>query len=117
MAERTSGPRLWSIFQRSRVLSRAIPISDTNLLIIKGREPHALEVPAVPLLAPHHDPHGAPLRRVHRLDHPWDLVDKRDGASDVVDDLDVADLRWTAASGRQKLTKTVRMGGDTGTKH
>lgn len=62
-------------------------------LVIKGREAHALEVPAVPLLPAHHDPHRAPLCDVHRLDHKGDLVHKRDGPGDVVDDLDVADLK------------------------
>ncbi len=41
-----------------------------RLLVIKGREAHALEVPPVALLPPHHDPHAAPLRQVQRLDDP-----------------------------------------------
>lgn len=62
------------------------------LLIVKGWEAHALEVPSVPLLPPHHNPHGAPLSHVHGLNHPGDLIHKGDGPGDVVDDLDMAHL-------------------------
>jgi len=34
----------------------------------------------------------SPLRDVHGLDDPGDLIHKGDGARDVVDDLDLADL-------------------------
>eukprot|EP00965_Chrysotila_dentata_P150735 4980259-Pleurochrysis_carterae.AAC.1 len=62
-----------------------VAVVERRLLVVEGREAHPLEVAAVALLAPHHDPHGAPLRNVHRLDHRGHLVDKRDGAGDMVE--------------------------------
>ena len=49
-------------------------------------------MPSVPLLPPHHYPHGAPLGQVDGFDDPRDFVDESDGAGDVVEDLAVADL-------------------------
>ena len=63
-----------------------------RLLVIKGREAHALEVSPVAFLAPHHDPHRAPLRDENRLDHLGDIIHKCDRAGDVVEDGDGADL-------------------------
>lgn len=55
-----------------------------RLLVVEGREAHPLEVSPVALFSPHHHPHRGPLGDVYGLDHPWDLVDKSDGAGDVV---------------------------------
>ena len=55
-----------------------------GLFVVERREAHALEVPAIPLFAPHHDPHGAPLRNVHGLYHKRNLIHKADGSRDVV---------------------------------
>jgi hypothetical protein len=69
-----------------------VAVVERRLLVVEGREAHALKVPPVPLLAPHHDPHRAPLRDVDRLDHLRHLVHKRDRAGHVVEDVDHADL-------------------------
>ena len=54
-----------------------------RLLVVEGREAHALEVAAVALLAAHHDPHRAPLGQEDRLDDLLALGAERDGASEV----------------------------------
>jgi len=64
-----------------------------GFLIIKGREAHALEMPPVTLLPPHHDPHGAPLCYVHWLDDQWHLIHKADSSCDVVQDPNMLDLQ------------------------
>ena len=74
-----------------------------GLLIVKGREAHALEVPPISLLAAHHDPHGAPLRHVHGLDDPWDLVHEADGSSDVVQHLHIGIQSYGRNSKHQPL--------------
>lgn len=66
-----------------------LTVVERRLFVIEGREAHALEVPPVPLLAPHHDPHRSPLRDVHRLDDARDLVHEGDGAGDVVQHLTI----------------------------
>ena len=66
---------------------QVVCIIQGGLLVIKGREAHALEMPPVTLLTAHHDPHGSPLCHVHRLDDPRDLVHKADGTGDVVEHL------------------------------
>lgn len=73
-------------------LQNIIPIVNGRLLIIKRRELHPLKMPPIPLLLPHHNPHGSPLRNIHGLDHKGHLIDEGDGAGDVVEDLDVSDL-------------------------
>ena len=50
------------------------------------------EMSTISLLPPHHDPHGAPLRNVDGFNHQWNLINKRDGASIVVQHVDVANL-------------------------
>mmetsp|Transcript_8070 Transcript_8070/g.26460 ORF Transcript_8070/g.26460 Transcript_8070/m.26460 type:complete len:204 (-) Transcript_8070:1442-2053(-) len=65
-------------------------------------------MPAVALLAAHHDPHGAPLRRIHRLDDDGDLVDEGNGAGDVVQHLHVAHLLPRHGAVLQKLVHRVR---------
>ena len=69
-----------------------ISIIERRLLVIKRGKAHALEVPPVALLPPHHDPHAAPLRQVDRLDDPWNLIDEGDGSGDVVKYRDIPDL-------------------------
>ena len=73
-------------------VKHVVSVVKRGLLVVERREAHALEVQAVSLLTTHHDPHGAPLSHVHGLNHQRNLVDKRDGASDVVQHLDVANL-------------------------
>lgn len=73
-------------------VQHVVCIIQWRLFIIKGRKTHAFEVPSVTFLTTHCDPHGAPLSDVHRFNHPRNLVDKGDGASDVVEYLDIADL-------------------------
>mmetsp|Transcript_736 Transcript_736/g.1704 ORF Transcript_736/g.1704 Transcript_736/m.1704 type:complete len:700 (-) Transcript_736:62-2161(-) len=73
-------------------VQQVVGVVQRRLLVVEGREAHALEVPAVALLAPHHDPHGAPLRHIHRLNHLGRLVDERDGPGYVVDHLAVPHL-------------------------
>ena len=65
-----------------------------GLLIIERGEPHALEMPPVTLLPPHHDPHGSPLCYVHRLNDQGDLVNETDGSSDMVQYPHVFDLQY-----------------------
>ncbi|RUS16870.1 hypothetical protein BC937DRAFT_90705 [Endogone sp. FLAS-F59071] len=69
-----------------------ITVIERWLFVVKGRKPHAFEVPAVALLASHHNPHGTPLRDVDGLDNPWDLIDKGNGARNVIEDGDFPDL-------------------------
>mgnify|MGYP001254942800 CR=1 FL=1 len=57
---------------------------------------------AVTLLAPHHDPHGTPLRDVHGLNYPWDLIHESNRAGDVVDDFALADLLPGPARARKR---------------
>lgn len=71
---------------------KVVGIVQRRLLIIEGREAHALEVAPVPLLSPHHDPHGTPLSYVHRLYDPRYLIHKADGSRDVVEHPDMLDL-------------------------
>ena len=73
-------------------IEQVVRVVQRRLFIVKGREAHPLEVPPVALLAAHHDPHRAPLRHVHRLDHARCLVHKRDRAGDVVNHLAVPRL-------------------------
>ena len=65
-----------------------VRVVERRLLVVKGRKAHPLEVLPVALLAAHHDPHGAPLRLVDRLNDFGSLVDKGDGARNVIQDLD-----------------------------
>lgn len=74
-------------------IKQVVCIVQRRLLIIKGGKPHALKVPPVTLLTPHHDPHAAPLCHVEWLNHPRNLIHKGDCACDVVNHLDVTDLR------------------------
>lgn len=46
----------------------------------------------IALLAPHHDPHGTPLRLIHWLDYLGGLVDEGYRTSYVIQDLDSAFL-------------------------
>ncbi|RUP50905.1 hypothetical protein BC936DRAFT_137165 [Jimgerdemannia flammicorona] len=73
-------------------IHNVVAVVERRLLIVERRESHTFEVPAVALLASHHDPHGAPLRDVDWLDHPRDFVHKGDGAGDMVQDGDLANL-------------------------
>lgn len=57
-----------------------------GLLVVKRREPHSFEMFTIALLSAHHNPHGAPLRSVDRLDHLWCLVHESNSACDVVQD-------------------------------
>lgn len=57
------------------------------LFIIKGREPHSLEVSSVSLFPSHHDPHASPLCSVHRLNDLGHLIHKGDGPCDVIESL------------------------------
>lgn len=69
-----------------------VAVVERRLLVVERRESHALEMPTISLLAPHHDPHRTPLRDVDGLDDQRDLVDERDGARDVVEHRHVAHL-------------------------
>mmetsp|Transcript_20333 Transcript_20333/g.60756 ORF Transcript_20333/g.60756 Transcript_20333/m.60756 type:complete len:228 (-) Transcript_20333:172-855(-) len=69
-----------------------VGVVERRFFVVERRKPHPLEVHPVPLLPPHHDPHGAPLRGVDGLNHKRDFVHKGDGPSDVVQHFDVADL-------------------------
>lgn len=64
-----------------------LTVVEGRLFVVERRKPHALEVSTVSLLAPHHDPHRAPLSDVHWLDDARDLVNKCDGAGNVVQHL------------------------------
>lgn len=44
-------------------------------------------MPPISLLASHHDPHGAPLGDIDRLDHARNFVDEGDGAGHMVENL------------------------------
>lgn len=66
-----------------------------RLLIIKRWEPHALEMPPVTFLPPHHDPHGSPLCYVHGLNDQRDLVNEADGSSNVIQDPNMFDLNMS----------------------
>lgn len=72
---------------------QVVSVVQRRLLIVKRWEAHAFEVPPVTLLTPHHDPHAAPLGHVHWLDDQRYLINKADGASDVIQDTDVLDLQ------------------------
>jgi len=39
-----------------------VGVVEGRLLVVEGREAHALEVATIALLSAHHDPHGAPLK-------------------------------------------------------
>lgn len=80
----------WTSAQEAH--QQIVGIVQGGLLVIKWWESHALEVTSVTLLPPHHDPHGSPLRHVHWLDDPWDLVHEADCSCDVVQHL------WSAHS-------------------
>ena len=73
-------------------VEQVVGVVERRLLVVEGREPHALEVPAVALLAAHHDPHRAPLRDVDGLDDARHLVDESDRSRDVVQSSHVPDL-------------------------
>ena len=47
---------------------------------------------SVPLLPPHHDPHGSPLGQVDGFDDPRDFIDESNGARNVVKDLAIPNL-------------------------
>ena len=61
-------------------VQNVVGVVERRLLVVERREAHAFEVASVALLAPHHDPHRAPLRHVHRLNHPRNLIDEADCA-------------------------------------
>jgi hypothetical protein len=69
-----------------------VSVVQRRFFVVKGRESHSFEMAAIAFLAPHHDPHRAPLCGVHRLDDLRDLVHKGNGACDVVKSFDVANL-------------------------
>ena len=69
-----------------------VTIVERRLLIVEGRETHALEVPTVSLLSPHSEPHSTPLRMVYGLNDTGNLVDERDSTRDVVEHWHLADL-------------------------
>lgn len=73
-------------------VQQVVGVVQRRLLVVERREPHALEMPAVSLLAAHHHPHRAPLGDVDGLDDARHLVDESDGARDVVEHADVPDL-------------------------
>lgn len=68
-------------------------IVQRRLLVIEWREAHALEMPAITFLAPHHDPHSPPLCSVHWLYHERDFIDKADGSRDMVKHINLLDLQ------------------------
>ena len=67
-----------------------VAVVEGRLLVVEGREAHALEVTPISLLSPHHDPHRAPLGSVDRLDDLWGLIDESNGSCNVVQNLDGA---------------------------
>lgn len=69
-----------------------VAVVERRLLVVEGREAHALEVAPIALLAPHREPHGRPLGVVNGRHDGRDLVDEGDGSRDVVDDRDLTDL-------------------------
>mmetsp|Transcript_40931 Transcript_40931/g.121364 ORF Transcript_40931/g.121364 Transcript_40931/m.121364 type:complete len:508 (+) Transcript_40931:5381-6904(+) len=73
-------------------VEHVVAVVERRLLVVEGREAHALEVAAVALLAAHHDPHRAPLGQEDRLDDLLALGAERDGAARVVHGAAVANL-------------------------
>jgi hypothetical protein len=67
-------------------IQNVVAVVQGGFFVVEGRKAHALEMPAVTFLAAHHNPHGAPLRGVNWLNDLGGLIDKRNGASDVIKD-------------------------------
>ncbi len=73
-------------------IENVIGIVEGRLLVVKGREAHALKVAPVALLPAHHGPHGGPLGDKDGLADARRLIHKGDGARHVVEDGHVAHL-------------------------
>src|SRR6266404_8392898 len=73
-------------------VKNVVAIVERGLLVIERREPHSLEMPAVPLLPPHSQPHAAPLRMIHRFNDAGNLVHESDGPSNMIEDRNLAYL-------------------------
>lgn len=61
-----------------------VSIVERRFFVVERREPHTLEVPSIPLLPPHREPHRCPLGVVDWRDDLGDLVDESDRSRDVV---------------------------------
>ena len=81
-----------------------VGVVERRLLVVERREPHPLEVATIALLSAHHDPHRTPLSQVDGLDDPGNLVDEGDGAGDVVQHGDVANLSERTSLSKQNST-------------
>mmetsp|Transcript_20098 Transcript_20098/g.58313 ORF Transcript_20098/g.58313 Transcript_20098/m.58313 type:complete len:589 (-) Transcript_20098:72-1838(-) len=73
-------------------VENVVAIIERRLLVIEGREAHALEVASVTLLAAHHNPHGAPLRQEDRLHDTLGLGAESDRTAAVVNRPAIANL-------------------------
>jgi hypothetical protein len=73
-------------------IKNIVAVVERGLLVIERRETHSLEVPAVPLLSPHSQPHTTPLRMIHRFNDTGNFVHESDGPGDVIEDWDLAYL-------------------------
>ena len=94
-------------FQRIHV-QQVVRIIKWRLFIVERGETHALEVPPVPLLAPHHDPHRAPLRDVNGFHYLRCFVHESNRTGDVVNNLAVPRLFPGHGHVLQQLENSVR---------
>jgi hypothetical protein len=69
-----------------------VAIVKGRLFIVKRRESHSLEMTAVALFSAHHDPHGAPLCGIYRLNDLGYLIDECNGTCYVIESLHISDL-------------------------
>ena len=69
-----------------------VTVVEGRLFVVERWKTHPLEVAAVTLLPTHQNPRCPPLRHKDRLYDHRNLVDKRNGAGNVIQNLDVANL-------------------------
>jgi hypothetical protein len=73
-------------------IKNIVAIVEWGFLVIERWESHPLEVPAVPLLPTHSQPHAAPLRVIHRFDDTGKLAHESDSPVNVIKDWNLAYL-------------------------
>ena len=75
-------------------IQNVVGVVQRGFLVVKWWKSHSFEVSTITFFTSHHDPHASPLCQVDGLDDPGDLVDKGNGAGDVVQHGHVANLGY-----------------------
>ena len=72
-------------FERLHV-KNVVTVIKRGLFVVEGWETHSFKMASVAFFSAHHDPHGAPLGCVDRLDNFGGLIDKGNRTRNVIQD-------------------------------